>query len=183
MSGVLLGHALVWTAQYIHVCDMSTISYVTKGARSMFYIRISREMFFIDSILLYLSRCFVNGLHKVKFVLSIVCQVINVAHGPLVLFCLFFMGGLLFFVCIGFFFGCVLRHSSNNIRVLFDNSSWKMKATKYFFPFNELYNLESERMLWFCRVWRYRSLEHIENCRIQFDIYRVCMPRNWFHTH
>lgn len=151
---------------------------------SMFYIRISREMFFIDSILLYLSRCFVNGLHKVKFVLSIVCQVINVAHGPLVLFCLFFRGGGCYFLfALAFSWVCVLRHSSNNIRVLFDNSSWKMKATKYFFPFSELYNLESERMRWFCRVWRYRSLEHIENCRIQFDIYRVCMPRNCIHTH
>lgn len=60
---------------------------------------------FIDSILLYLSRCFVNGLHKVKFVLSIVCQVINVAHGPLVLFCLFFMGGCYFLFVLAFSLG------------------------------------------------------------------------------
>lgn len=48
---------------------------------------------FIGSILLYLSICFVNGLNKVKFVLSIVCQVINVARGPLV-----FLGGGCYFL-------------------------------------------------------------------------------------
>lgn len=84
-------------------------------------LNVQRYVFYTGSILLDLCRCFVNGLHKVKFVFSIVGQVINVPHGPLVLF---WGGGCVgLFVCFDFFLGCVLRHSSNNIRVLFDNSS------------------------------------------------------------
>lgn len=106
MSGVLLGHALVWTAQYIHVCDMICLRYhmLQKGL-TVLHKNIQRNVFYTGSILLYLSRCFVNGLHKVKFVLSIVCQVINVAHGPLVLFCLFFMGGCYFLFVLAFSLG------------------------------------------------------------------------------
>lgn len=118
---------LLWTAMLSIYMYVICLRYhmIQKG------LNVQRYVFYTGSILLDLCRCFVNGLHKVKFVFSIVGQVINVPHGPLVLF---WGGGCVgLFVCFDFFLGCVLRHSSNNIRVLFDNSSWKMKETKLFF--------------------------------------------------
>lgn len=136
---------------------------------------VQRNVFYTGSILLYLSRCFVNGLHKVKFVLSIVGQVIN----------LFFFGGVgggwfVYLFVLDFSWVCVLRHSSNNIRVLFDNSSWKMKATKLFFAnFKNYISRGCVDSAGYEDSDRWSTLKTA--CRIQFDSGCVCMPRNWIH--